>query len=624
MHPEVIRDAPGFCPKCGMALEPRVASLDDQPNPELIDMRRRLIVCAILTLPIFFDPPPLVQLALATPIVVWGAWPFYFRGIRSLNMFTLIAMGVAAAYIFSFVSVFLRGPLYFEPAAVIVTLVLLGQVIELRARERTSSAIKSLLQLTPKTARVILIDGEVDVDIEQLRPGFQIRVRPGERIAADGVVIEGSGVVDESTITGEPIPVDKSVGDKVTAGTVNTAGAFVIEAKRVGSDTLLAQIVRMVADAQRSRAPIQQLADVVAAWFVPTVIVIAVITFAVWFRFGVANALINAVAVLIIACPCAVGLATPMSVMVATGKGATNGILIRNAEALQVLSSVDTVVVDKTGTLTEGKPRVVATEIDDGTLAMAAAVERASEHPLAQAVVEAAEQRGLTIGRATDVRIIPGHGVTGVVDGHKVEVGRNGVVVDGKQMGRIQFVDPIKQTTPEALRALRAKGITVEMVTGDSRANAEAVAQQLGIDRVESAVLPERKEEVIRELQEQHHRVAMAGDGINDAPALASADVGIAMGTGTDVAIESADITLVKGDLRGIVRARNLSEAMMRNIKQNLFFAFIYNILGVPIAAGVLYPFFGMLLSPMIASAAMTFSSVTVIGNALRLRRARL
>ena len=624
MHPEVIRDGPGFCPICGMALEPRTAALDDAPNPELIDMRRRLIVCAILTFPILFNPAPLIQLALVTPIVLWGALPFYIRGIRSLNMFTLIVMGVSAAYLFSVASLFIHGPLYFEPAAVIVTLVLLGQVIELRARERTSSAIKSLLQLAPKTARVILIDGEVDVDIEQLRRGFQIRVRPGERIAADGVVIDGSGVVDESMITGEGIPVDKNVGDKVIAGTVNTTGAFIIEAQRVGSETLLAHIVRMVADAQRSRAPIQKLADVVAAWFVPIVIAVAVITFAAWFRFGVAHALINAVAVLIIACPCAVGLATPMSVMVATGKGATSGILIRNAEALQVMASVDTVVVDKTGTLTEGKPRVVRFDGGADALAMAAAIERASEHPLAAAIVVAAEERGLTIGRATDVKITPGWGVTGSVDDHQVEVTRGGVVIDGKAAGRIEFADPIKATTPEALRALRSRGIAVIMVTGDSRANAQAVAQQLGIDHVEAEVMPERKEELVRGLQEKGHRVAMAGDGINDAPALARADVGIAMGTGTDVAIESAAITLVKGDLRGIVRARNLSEAMMRNVKQNLFFAFIYNILGVPIAAGVLYPFFGWLLSPMIASAAMTFSSVTVIANALRLRRARL
>ncbi len=630
MHPEILRDAPGFCPICGMVLEPRVATLDDQPNPELIDMRRRFIVCAILTAPIMFlgMRGPFVQLALATPVVLWGAWPFFVRGVRSLNMFTLIAIGVSTAFIFSVVSTFIGGPLYFEPAAVITTLVLLGQVIELRARERTSSAIKSLLQLAPKTVRIMLIDGETDIGIEQLLPGFQIRVRPGERIAADGVVLEGSGIVDESMITGEPVPVEKSAGSKVTAGTVNTTGAFIIEAEKVGSETLLAQIVRMVADAQRSRAPIQRLADVVASWFVPAVIAVAIITFIVWILIGpqprLAHAIVNAVAVLIIACPCALGLATPMSVMVATGKGARSGILIRNAESLQTLSRIDTLVVDKTGTLTEGKPRVVATDVDDEVLAMAAAVERASEHPLAAAVIAAAEQRGLTIPKASDVKIVPGHGVAGVVDGHQVEVGRSGIVVDGKIAGQITFADPIKSTTPEALRALRAKGIAVTMVTGDSRANAIAIAQQLGIDQVEAEVLPAQKEEIVRGLQEKGHRVAMAGDGINDAPALARADVGIAMGTGTDVAIESSDITLVKGDLRGIVRAHNLSRAMMRNIKQNLFFAFIYNMLGVPIAAGVLYPFFGMLLSPMIASAAMTFSSVTVIGNALRLRRARL
>jgi Cu+-exporting ATPase len=630
MHPEILRDAPGFCPICGMALEPRVARLDDQPNPELIDMRRRFIVCAILTVPILFlgMRGPLIQLALTTPIVLWGAWPFFVRGVHSLNMFTLIAIGISTAFIFSVVSTFIGGPLYFEPAAVITTLVLLGQLVELRARERTSNAIKSLLQLTPKTARIILIDGETDIGIEQLRPGFQIRVRPGERIAADGIVIEGSGIVDESMITGEPVPVEKTVGSKVTAGTVNAAGAFVIEAQRVGSDTLLAQIVRMVADAQRSRAPIQRLADVVASWFVPAVIAVAVITFIVWILIGpeprLAHAIVNAVAVLIIACPCALGLATPMSVMVATGKGARSGILIRNAESLQTLARIDTLVVDKTGTLTEGRPRVVAAEVDDEALAMAAAVERASEHPLAAAIVAAAEQRGLAIPKASDVEIVPGKGVAGVVEGHRVEVGRSGVVIDGKRVGQITFADPIKSTTPEALRALRAKGITVTMATGDSLANAQAVAQQLGIDHVEAEVLPAQKEEIVRGLQEKGHRVAMAGDGINDAPALARADIGIAMGTGTDVAIESADITLVKGDLRGIVRAHNLSLAMMRNIKQNLFFAFIYNILGVPIAAGVLYPFMGMLLSPMIASAAMTFSSVTVIGNALRLRRARL
>ncbi len=629
MHPEILRDAPGFCPVCGMALEPRVASLEDRPNAELIDMRRRFVVCAILTAPVLAGAmmeiiPSWLQLILATPVVLWGGWPFFVRGVSSLNMFTLIAIGVSAAYGFSVVTTIAGGPVYFEAAAVITTLVLLGQVLELRAREQTSSAIKSLLQLTPKTARVVLTDGETDVDIEQIKAGWQIRLRPGERIAVDGVVLEGSGSVDESMITGEPIPVDKTAGSKVTAGTMNVSGSLIVEAERVGSDTLLAQIVRMVADAQRSRAPIQRLADVVAAWFVPIVITIALITFAAWLRFGVAQALVNAVAVLIIACPCAVGLATPMSVMVATGKGATAGILIKNAEALQALSSVDTLVIDKTGTLTEGKPKVASIEGDDNVLAMAAAVERASEHPLAAAIIAAAEERGLTIGKATDVQITPGHGVRGNVDGHSVEVNREGVFIDGKFAGRIMFADPIKATTPEAVQALKAKGIAIVMLTGDARATAQSVAKQLGIDRVEAEVLPAEKEKVVEKLQKEGHRTAMAGDGINDAPALARADVGIAMGTGTDVAIESADITLVKGDLRGIVRARNLSDAMMRNIKQNLFFAFIYNILGVPIAAGVLYPFFGLLLSPMIASAAMTFSSVTVIANALRLRRARL
>jgi len=635
MDPEIVRDAPGFCPICGMALEPRNPTLDDVPNPELIDMRRRFIVSAILTAPILIGGmlqilPPWIQLILATPVVLWGGWPFFVRGWISimtwhLNMFTLIAMGTSAAYVYSIVATFIGGPVYFEAAAVITTLVLLGQVLELRAREQTSTAIKSLLRLTPKTARVILIDDEVDVPIEQIRPGFQIRVRPGERIAADGEVLEGTTSIDESMITGEPMPVEKTIGDKVTAGTVNTTGAVVIEAQRVGSETLLAQIVRMVADAQRSRAPIQKLADVVAGWFVPIVVAIALITFGAWIHFGVAHALVNAVAVLIIACPCAIGLATPMSVMVATGKGATAGILIKNAEALELMSHVDTIALDKTGTLTEGKPRVTAIEGDERVvLAMAAAVERASEHPLAAAIVAAAQERGIEIGTATDVKILPGQGVRGVVDGHQVEVGRSGVIVDGRNIGRITFADPIKSTTPDAIRALHAKGLAVAMITGDARTTAELVAKQLGIDRVEAEVLPADKAAVVQKLQQEGHRVAMAGDGINDAPALARADVGIAMGTGTDVAIESAGITLVKGDLRGIVRARNLSDAMMRNIKQNLFFAFIYNILGVPIAAGVLYPFFGLLLSPMIASAAMTFSSVTVIANALRLRQVRL
>jgi len=648
MHPQIVRDAPGFCPICGMALEPRVAAAEDQPNEELIDMQRRLVVSAILTAPVVVLGmlsvaqailPALLQLLLATPVVLWGGWPFFVRGwssivTRNLNMFTLIAMGTGTAYIFSIIATFIGLPVYFEAAAVITTLVLLGQVLELRARERTSGAIRALLRLTPKTARVVMHGSEHDMSIESIKPGMHIRVRPGERIAVDGLVIEGSGVIDESMITGEPIPVEKQKGNKVTAGTVNTTGAFIVQAERVGAETLLAQIVRMVAEAQRSRAPIQRLADVVSAWFVPIVIAVAVATFVAWMVVGpqprLPHALVNAVAVLIIACPCALGLATPMSVMVATGKGATAGILIKNAEALELFAKVDTLVLDKTGTLTEGKPEVVAVEGDDRMLAMAAAVERASEHPLAAAVIAAAEERGLAIGKATDVKAIPGKGVIGRVDGHRVEVGRFGetagvvVVIDGTPAGRIVVADPIKPTTPDALRALQAKGISIMMITGDARSTAESVAKQLGIDQVEAEVLPAEKEAAVRRLQEEGHLVAMAGDGINDAPALARADVGIAMGTGTDVAIESADVTLVKGDLRGIVRARKLSEAMMRNIKQNLFFAFIYNILGVPIAAGVLYPFFGLLLSPMIASAAMTFSSVTVIGNALRLRRARL
>ncbi|HUJ13871.1 MAG TPA: copper-translocating P-type ATPase [Thermoanaerobaculia bacterium] len=627
MDPEVVRDAPGACPICGMALEPRTPSLEDQPNPELIDMRRRFVVSAILTAPILIGGmleilPAWIQFALATPVVFWGGWPFFFRGwysivTRHLNMFTLIALGTASAYVYSIFATLTGRPVYFEAAAVITTLVLLGQVLELRARERTSAAIKSLLALTPKTARVILIDDEVDVPIEQIRPGFLIRVRPGERVAADGEVVEGTTSIDESMITGEPMPVEKNPGDKITAGTVNTTGAVVIEAQRVGGDTLVASIVRMVAEAQRSRAPIQRMADVVAGWFVPIVITIALITFAVWFRFGAAQALVNAVAVLIIACPCAIGLATPMSVMVATGKGATAGILIKNAEALERMSRVDTIALDKTGTLTEGRPKVVAVDGGDEVLALAAAVERASEHPLAGAIIAEAERRGLTIGDARDVTITPGHGVTGIVDGRRVEVGRNGVIADGKTIGRITFADPVKATTAEAVRSLHAKGLAVAMITGDARATAESVAKEIGIDRVEAEVLPADKAAVVAKLQKEGHRVAMAGDGINDAPALARADVGIAMGTGTDVAIESAGITLVKGDLRGIVRARNLSEAMMRNIKQNLFLAFIYNVAAIPLAG------FGW-LSPMIASAAMTFSSVTVISNALRLRRARL
>ncbi|HEX7676893.1 MAG TPA: copper-translocating P-type ATPase [Thermoanaerobaculia bacterium] len=701
MHPEIVRDKPGVCPLCGMALEPTTASLDDAPNAELIDMQRRFVISLIFSIPLLFlgmadlfggalrdltMKPwlPWVELALATPVVLWCGWPFFVRAAasivsRHLNMFTLIGMGTGAAYAYSVTATLLPGafppsfrsmgvlPLYYEPAAVITTLVLLGQVLELRAREKTSGAIRSLLGLAPKTARVVMDDGnESDVDVDGITAGMRIRVRPGERIAVDGSVIEGSGSVDESMISGEPIPVAKVVGDNVTAGTVDTSGAFLMKAERVGADTLLAQIVRMVSEAQRSRAPIQRLADVVASWFVPIVIAVAAITFVVWSIAGpqprFAHALVNAVAVLIIACPCALGLATPMSVMVATGRGATAGILIKNAEALELLAKVDTLVIDKTGTLTEGKPKVVAVDFvaqpqnvaqtllsvrpveSSAVLSMVAAVERASEHPLANAIVAAASD----IGTATEVETIAGQGVRGKVDGHEIAIGNAAFIgnvgaleekanvhratgatvvfvsIDGKPAGLIAVADPIKPTTAEALRALREKGIAITMLTGDARATAEAVARQLGIDDVAAEVLPAAKESVVRKLQEQGKRVAMAGDGVNDAPALSRADVGIAMGTGTDVAIESAHLTLVKGDLRGIVRARNLSEAMMRNIRQNLFFAFVYNILGVPIAAGLLYPFFGLLLSPMIASAAMTFSSVTVIGNALRLRRVGL
>jgi Cu+-exporting ATPase len=699
MHPEVVSDKPGACPICGMALEPMTASLDDAPNKELLDMRRRFVVSLIFSIPLLFlgmtemfgihgfaTKPwlPWVELGLATPVVVWCGWPFFVRAAasiasRHLNMFTLIGMGTSAAYVYSVAATLFPGafppsframgvlPLYYEPAAVIVTLVLLGQVLELRAREKTSGAIRELLGLAPKSARVVMDDGnEVDVDVATITPGMRIRVRPGERIAVDGVVIEGSGTVDESMLSGEAMPVAKSVSSNVTAGTVNTSGAFLIRAERVGADTLLAQIVRMVGEAQRSRAPIQRLADVVAAWFVPIVIAVAAITFAVWSVAGpqprFAHALVNAVAVLIIACPCALGLATPMSVMVATGRGATAGILVKNAEALELLSKVDTLVIDKTGTLTEGKPKVVAVEflaqpesvaqtllsvrpVENATvLNMVAAVERASEHPLANAIVAAATE----MKTATNVETVAGQGLRGIVDGQRVAIGNaafigdvgtfdekanqhraNGATVvfisiDETPAGFIAIADPIKPTTADALRQLREKGIAVTMLTGDARATAEAVARQLGIEDIAAEVLPADKEKVVRKLQEDGRRVSMAGDGVNDAPALARADVGIAMGTGTDVAIESAHLTLVRGDLRGIVRARNLSESMMRNIKQNLFFAFLYNILGVPIAAGALYPFFGLLLSPMIASAAMTFSSVTVIGNALRLRNTRL
>jgi len=652
MHPEVVRDEPGICPICGMALEPRVATLESKPNEELIDMQRRLVVSAVLAVPVLvlgmMMRAPWVQFALATPVVLWGGWPFFVRGwasivARRLNMFTLIAMGTGVAYVYSVAAIFMRRmDLYFEPAAVITTLVLLGQVLELRARERTGDAIRALLGLAPKTARVVFDDGtEGDVGVDQIHAGMKLRVRPGERVPVDGVVVDGHASIDESMITGEPMPVEKENGARVTGGTVNATGSIVMRAERVGADTLLAQIVRMVADAQRSRAPIQRLADVVSAWFVPIVIAVAVVTFAIWFRVSPAHALVNAVAVLIIACPCALGLATPMSVMVATGKGATAGVLIKNAQALELLASVDTVVVDKTGTLTEGKPKVVAINTQPGfdearVLGMVAGIERASEHPLAAAIVAAAEERKVPIGRAENVKTIPGKGVTGSVGGYEIAAGNRALIgdaaagegifvtIDGKPAARIVVADPIKATTADALRALHERGITVVMATGDARATAMKVANQLGIDRVEAEVLPADKEAIVRRLQSEDRKVAMAGDGVNDAPALSRADVGIAMGTGTDVAIESADVTLVKGDLGGIVRARVLSEAMMRNIRQNLFFAFVYNILGVPIAAGLLYPFFGLLLSPMIASAAMTFSSVTVIANALRLRRVQL
>jgi Cu+-exporting ATPase len=696
MHPEIVRDGPGACPICGMALEPRVVTIE-QRNPELDDMVRRFRVSLLLTAPILawmlleFVPGlsmdrlvptgmlNWIEFALATPVVLWGGWPFFQRGWASLvnhhlNMFTLIALGVGAAYSFSVVATIAPGlfpesfrmagqvGVYFEPAAVIVVLVLLGQVLELRARSRTGTAIRNLLGLAPNTARRVNADGtEQDIPLEHVHVGDRLRVRPGERVPVDGVVLEGTTAVDESMVTGEPIPVEKVVGAKVTGGTVNGTGTFVMEAQRIGSDTLLAQIVRMVGEAQRSRAPIQRLADTVSAWFVPIVIAVAVVTFIIWGTFGpeprLAHALVNAVAVLIIACPCALGLATPMSIMVGTGRGAELGVLLRNAEALEVLEQVTTVVVDKTGTLTEGKPKLVTLEpasgVDSQTLLrLTASLENVSEHPLAAAILEGAREQNVRLSEVTGFNSATGMGVTGTVDGHTVAVGslrhletlridpgplgsrvedlrRAGqtvmfVAIDGKAAGLVGVADPIKATTREAIEALHREGIRVVMLTGDNRTTADAVAQSIGIDQVEADVLPDQKAAVVKRLQGEGQRVAMAGDGINDAPALAQADVGIAMGTGTDVAMESAGITLVKGDLRGIVRARRLSRATMKNIRQNLFFAFVYNVVGVPIASGVLYPVFGLLLSPMIASAAMTFSSVSVIGNALRLRRSSL
>ena len=698
MHPEIVRDSPGNCPICGMALEPRTVTMVEEENPELTDMRRRFWISAALSIPVFaigmselLPGAPLqklismralvwLQLLLSSPVVLWCGWPFFVRawqsiGNRSLNMFTLIGMGVGVAYVYSVVATFLpqifpvsfrdhmgNVPVYFEAASVITALVLLGQVLELKARSATSSAIKALLGLAPKTARRINPDGtEQDVPLAEVRQGDLLRVRPGEKTPVDGVIVEGRSSVDESMVTGEPIPVEKTAGDTVIGATVNGTGSFVMRAERVGAETLLAQIVQMVAEAQRSRAPIQKLADVVSSYFVPGVILIAVLTFLVWALVGpeprMAHAIINAVAVLIIACPCALGLATPMSIMVATGKGAQFGVLFRNAEAIEVLRDVDTLVVDKTGTLTEGKPRLVTIKTASGLseneiLRFVAALENASEHPLAAAIVAGARERGVEIGRAQGFESFTGKGVQGTVEGHSVALGNHAlleslgidagellpsadayraegqtvvfVTVDGKAVGLIGVADPIKQAAAEAVTELHGERMRVVMLTGDNRTTAEAVARKLNIDHVVAEVLPDQKAQVIKQLQQEGHKVAMAGDGINDAPALAQADVGIAMGTGTDVAMQSASVTLVRGDLRGIVRARRLSRATMKNIKENLFFAFVYNSLGVPIAAGVLYPIFGLLLSPMIAAAAMSFSSVSVIANALRLRSVRL
>ncbi len=697
MHPEVRQVGPGSCPKCGMALEPLEATAAlEGPSPELVDMARRFRVSVALTLPVFAlataemvapelaaTLPPAArlwtQLLLSAPVVLWGGWPFFVRGwqsiiTRSLNMFTLIALGTGTAFAYSvfamlFPDVLPHGmrhgsvpPVYFEAAAVITTLVLLGQVLELRARSATSGAIRALLGLAPKTARRLRADGsEEDVPLGHVQPGDRLRVRPGERVPVDGVVLEGTSAVDESMVTGEPIPVEKGPGARVTGGTVNGTGGFVMRAERVGAETLLAQIVRMVAEAQRSRAPIQRLADLVSAWFVPAVVAVAVVTALAWGLYGpeprLAYALVNAVAVLIIACPCALGLATPMSIMVGTGRGAQAGVLIRNAEALETLEKVNTLVVDKTGTLTEGKPRLVSVVAAAGVTkaevaALAAGLERGSEHPLAAAILAGAAERKVAPRDLAEFRSLTGRGVTGVADGRRVALGNARLLEElgvepGPLAGRAEALraegqtvmflvagdtvagilgvaDPIKPSTPEAIRLLQGEGLRVIMLTGDSRITAQSVARVLHLDDVIAEVLPEQKVEVVRRLHAEGRVVAMAGDGVNDAPALAQADVGIAMGTGTDVAMESAGVTLVKGDLRGIVRARRLSRATMRNIRENLIWAFVYNVLGVPVAAGVLYPVFGLLLSPMIASAAMSLSSVSVIANALRLRRVEL
>jgi Cu+-exporting ATPase len=698
MHPQIVRPGPGACPICGMALEPRTVIADEPENPELVSMTRRFWVCVALTIPVlvlgmsdliprqplqrFFTMRSMgwIELALATPVVLWGGWPFFERGWasvvnRNLNMFTLIALGTGTAFLYSVVAVLFpllfpatfrsTGgglPVYFEAATAITTLVLLGQVLELRARGRTSAAIRSLLQLSPKNARLVRADGtELDVPLEHIQVGDMLRVRPGEKVPVDGLVTDGESSVDESLMTGEPIPVEKSSGSRVTGGTINGTGTLVMRTERVGNETLLAQIVRMVSEAQRSRAPVQQLADRVAGYFVPAVVLIAALAFVVWAVAGpqprMGHALLNAVAVLIIACPCALGLATPMAIMVGTGRGATAGILVKNAEALETLEKVDTVVVDKTGTLTEGRPKVVAVIAAPGfdeaaVLRIAATLERASEHPLAAAILARAKERGIGPGESSEFQSHTGKGVLAKMGAQTAALGNRAlfaelnipldplevkarqreadgetvmfVAIGGRMAGLITVADPIKSSTAEAIAQLHRDGISVVMLTGDSRATAEVVARKLGIEKVFAGVLPEQKNEIVKNLQAEGHVVAMAGDGVNDAPALSQADVGIAMGTGTDVAIESAGITLLQGDLRGLARARTLSRATMRNIRQNLFFAFAYNSLGVPIAAGVLYPFFGLLLSPIFASAAMTFSSVSVITNALRLRTIKL
>jgi Cu+-exporting ATPase len=694
MHPEIIHDEPGTCPICGMALEPTTPT--EEENPEYEDMKKRFIVGVILTIPILIiamrDLIPghvmenfasakmyeWIELALATPVVLWAGWPFFVRAVqsvinKSLNMFTLIGLGVAVAYVYSVIAVLfpelfpfsLRTQagtvgVYFEASAAIVTLVLFGQVIELRARSRTGAAIKALLGLAPKTARRIKDDGsEQDISLDDVQPGDRLRIRPGEKIPVDGIVLDGSSSVDESMITGEPIPVSKQPGDRIVGATINGSGMLIMKAERVGAETLLSQIIQMVVEAQRSRAPIQNLADLVSSYFVPAVIAISLISFIIWMLIGpeprIAYGLVAAVSVLIIACPCALGLATPMSIMVATGKGATAGVLFKDAEFIETLQKVDTLVVDKTGTLTEGKPRLttvhtVVGQDEKQLLFFAASIEKGSEHPLAAAIINEATERDIVLGDVKKFNSYSGKGITGEINGHPVILGNQAllkdfgidagdltkeaeplntdtvmfVAIDGKIAGLLGVSDPIKATTPEAIKLLHEQGVRIVMLTGDNKATAGAVAKKLGIDEVFAEVLPDQKVEVIKHLQDSGRIVAMAGDGINDAPSLAKAHVGIAMGTGTDVAMESAGITLVKGDLRGIVRARILSKATMRNIKQNLFFAFIYNSLGIPIAAGVLYPVFGVLLSPMIAAAAMSFSSVSVITNSLRLRKVQL